>query len=334
MKTELIQIQKEKEMRREAALRAWSTIRLNRVKEIKKHNETIDNYIFSSNSANIFYGSYKINAPLIKPSKLTYVENGGIGKELSDGWAINYAIGCTHACRFCYVDSIHKRYGEKRVGKKVYKAWGNYFFIPDNIDQAIVDTNWSKWSGKEVMMASTHDPYLPQLLPTTRKILEKALPEGVNFCIQTRSPLVMRDFDLMKKYKTQIRIQVSVTSLNSEFCRLIEPRVSPTESRFKVLENAKKLGLNTGIIVAPVFPSIKVRPSPSEDLKHIFERLIKLRPNHIYGESLHIRGSNMGEIEMALGEKPELEGFDKKIEKEFYRLLNLYGLKGKWWKEY
>jgi hypothetical protein len=42
----------------------------------------------------------------------------------------------------------------------------------------------------------------------------------------------------------------------------------------------------------------------------------------------------MGEIEMALGEKPELEGFDKKIEKEFYRLLNLYGLKGKWWKEY
>lgn len=333
-KAETLQIQKEKQGRREAALKAWSTIRLNRINDIKKKNESLESYMFNLDSKSITFGSYKINAPLIKPSKLTYIENGGIGKELSDGWAINFAIGCTHGCRFCYVDSIHKRYGEGRIGKAVYKAWGNYFFIPSNIDQAIEDTNWSKWKGIEVMMSSTHDAYLPQLLPITRKILEKALPEGVKFCIQTRSPLVAKDFDLLKEYKDQIRLQVSIATLNPELARAIEPRVSPPAGRLKILEKAKEAGLDTGIIIAPVLPSVKIRPSVFEDLKQIIEIVAKIKPDHIYGESLHMRGSNMGEVEMALGERPNLEGFDRKIEKEFYRLLGVYGLKGKWWKEY
>lgn len=333
-KTDVVQIQREKQARREAALKAWSTIKLNKIKEIKKHHESLDHYIFNPNATGISYGFYKINAPLIKPSKLTKIENGGIGKELSDGWALNFAIGCTHGCRFCYVDSIHKRYGEKRAGKAVYRAWGDYFFVPKNIDEAIEETDWTKWKGEEVMMSSTHDAYVAQLTPITRKILEKALPEGVRFCIQTRSPLVMRDFDLIKKYKDQVRIQVSIATLNNQLSRIVESRVSPPESRFKILDNAKKLGLNTGIIIAPVFPSIAIRPSPFEDMHAIFDRLDTIKPDYIYGESLHTRGSNLSEIEIALGERPILDGFDIKIEKEFYRLLRLYGLEGKWWKEH
>lgn len=325
---------KQHQMRREAALKAWSTMRLNRIKEIKKRNESLESYMFNADSRTITFGEYKITAPLIKPSKLTNVQNGGIGKELSDGWAINYAIGCTHACRFCYVDSIHKRYGEARVGNAVYKAWGNYFFVPSNIDEAIEDTNWSRWKGIEVMMSSTHDAYLPQLLPITRKILERALPEGVKFCIQTRSPLATRDFDLLKEYKDQIRIQVSIATLNHDLARAVESRVSPPEGRFKILEKAKEVGLDTGIIIAPVFPSVKIRPSPFEDLENILQLVAKVKPDHIYGESLHMRGSNMGEVEMALGERPNLEGFDKKIQRAFNILLKKYKLEGVWWPDF
>lgn len=289
---------------------------------------------FELNTKAVVQGTYKINAPLIKPSKLTAKENGGIGKELSDGWAINYAIGCMHGCRFCYVDGIHKRYGEQRIGKAVYRPWGNYFFVPKNIEEAIEETQWHKWKGQEAMMCSTHDPYLPQLLPVTRKILEKALPEGVRFCIQTRSPLATRDFDLIKDYKDQVRVQVSIATMNHELSTLIESRVSPPESRFKVIEEAKRLGLNTGIIVAPVFPPVSIRPDPTEDLTQIIERLGKIKPDYIYGESLHRRGSNMQEIEVALGERPFAEDFDSKIGKEFYRLLKKNKLKGKWWPDH
>ncbi len=62
-------------------------------------------------------GSYRCSPPLIRPSKLTTRENGGVGKDLSEGWNLNFAVGCVHACPFCYVDGIHKRFGTSRYGE-------------------------------------------------------------------------------------------------------------------------------------------------------------------------------------------------------------------------
>src|SRR3990170_7942508 len=142
--------------------------------------------------AGVAEGTYRATIPLIRPSKLTSKERGGVGKELSEGWCINFAVGCTHACPFCYVDAIHKRFGKTRYGDAVLQDWGNYLLIPSNLPEAIEETPWHRWSGKEVMMSSTHDPYLPKLAAAARQILEHALPAGVRFCLQTRSFLVTR----------------------------------------------------------------------------------------------------------------------------------------------
>ncbi len=297
-------------------------------------NESIDDYIFDRDARKVSEGSYTISSPLIKPSKLTWIEKGGIGKELSDGWSLNFAIGCTHACRFCYVDSIHKRYGQKRAGSLVNMPWGNYFLVPSNIEQAIKDTNWSRWANTEAMMSSTHDPYLPKLLLITRKILEAALPAGVKLCIQTRSPLVLKDLPLLSKYKDQVRLQVSVATMDHKLASIIEPRVASPESRFRVLTEAAKRGIDTGVILAPIFPPLTVRPDVRTDMEALVKEVAKTSPSHIYGESLHTRGSNMSEIEIALGEKIEIGGFDRAAERIFHSTLNKYGLKGRWWHEH
>jgi DNA repair photolyase len=319
---------------REAALKAWSTIRRNKIERLKTVNETFDDYIFDIDSRKVAYGTYSINPPLIKKSKLTWIEKGGVGKELSDGWALNYAVGCTHACRFCYVDNIHKRYGERRAGPLVNRAWGNYLYTPSNIDEAIANTSWERWKGVEVMMSSTHDPYIPTLINSTRKLLEAALPAGVKLCIQTRSPLVMRDFDYISQYRDQVRIQVSVATMNDRLSRIIEPRVARPESRLHILEIAKQYGLNTGIIIAPIMPPLKIRQYPSKDIEEIASRLSQIKPDNIYGESLHVRGSNISELEAMLGQKLDLENFDAAIEVKFHKTLSKYGLKGRWWKEH
>jgi len=166
-----------------AAIKAWKTIKIKKITKFKSENKQLDFYLFDVNVKNVSYGKFRINSPLIKSSKLTSLENGGVGKELSDGWAINYAIGCTYACRFCYVDNIHKRFSTK-YGEEVNRSWGMYLLIPENIEQAINETEWWKWRGKEVMMSSTHDPCLPQLYSITKRILEKSLPHGVKYLIQ------------------------------------------------------------------------------------------------------------------------------------------------------
>ncbi|AKA48521.1 hypothetical protein IX51_04735 [uncultured archaeon] len=282
----------------------------------------------------VSFSTYRTSSPLVKTSKLTSKENGGVGKELSDGWVANYATGCTHGCKFCYVDAIHKKFGQKRVGSIVYDDWGDYFAIPSNLDEVIENTKWKRWSGTEVMLSSTHDPYLPQVNKYTRKILEKALPEGVKFCIQTRNPLVERDMELISQYRDQVRLQVSIASMNEDLSRAIEPRVVKPERRLQILEKAREHGLNTGVIIAPVFPELKIRPHVYADIKAIASRLETFRPDHIYGESLHLRGINIAYVEDALGQAVNIDGFDKKAEEWFHKALSCYNLKGIWWKEF
>ena len=279
-------------------------------------------------------GSYILKPPLGKKSMLTSLDKGGVGKELSDGWVANFAIGCTFGCGFCYVDPIHKRWGSRRVGDIVKKDWGYYFAVPENLQEVIEKTNWANWNGKEVMLSSTHDAYLPQLYKWTRKILEKALPAGVKFCIQTRSPLVEQDFKLISRYRDQVRLQVSVATMNAEFSRKIELRVVPPLRRLDILRNAKNyVKCETGIIIAPIFPRTQMRPDIDADLHELARHLAGIRPEHIYGESLHRRGVNMTYIEKALGERVLIDDFDAEAKTLFNASLKEFGLGGRWWDE-
>ena len=277
-------------------------------------------------------GTYRISSPLIRPSRLTSKSNGGVGKQLSDGWCLNFAVGCTHACPFCYVDEIHKRFGRGRYGDAVLQRWGNYLLVPENIDEAIKATPWERWAGKEAMMSSTHDPYLPTLASTAREILEHALPAGVEICLQTRSFLVTKDLDLLAQHPDQVRLQVSIATMNRDFARLIEPRVPPPEARIEVIRRAREAGLAIGVILAPIFPPTHMRPDVMGDIQAMAEALEDIQPEHVYGETLHARGQNLQLMEKALGEQIRLTpGFDRGIAKVFHEELRRSGLRGTWW---
>jgi len=321
---------------RKAAFKAWRTMRTRNREQSAKGTTSL--LLFSedifSMPPGVVTGHYILHPPMIKASKLTYVEKGGVGKQLSDGWVINFAIGCTFGCKFCYVDEIHKKFGFRRAGGLVYNDWGFYFSVPENMEEVIRETEWSKWKGVEVMLSSTHDPYLPQLRKWTRKILEHALEAGVKFCIQTRSPLVEQDLDFLANYKKQVRLQVSIATLNPILSRTAETRVVPPERRMDILRAATKAGLKTGVIIAPVFPPVKARMNVKADLEAMALELSGIRPDHVYGESLHVRGINLAYIENAIGEHLVLNGFDKKAEDMFHEVLRKYGMKGIWWPEH
>ena len=286
--------------------------------------------------AGVVGGTYTASIPLIRPSRLTSRQNGGVGKQLSDGWCVNFAVGCSHGCNFCYVDEIHKRFGRKRYGETILERWGNYMLVPMNLQDAIEKTPWKKWKGKEAMMSSTHDPYLPTIAPWARKILEAALPEGVEFCIQTRSLLVLRDLELLEKYPKQIRLQVSIATMNRDLGRLIEPRVPPAEARVEVLRSAKEAGLEVGVILAPIFPAVQPRPNAQNDMRDLVDAIADIPPDHIYGESLHARGENLRLIREDLKDDKfrVTPGFDRGIAKTFRDELERVGLRGVWWYEH
>jgi DNA repair photolyase len=308
--------------------------------------------MFTQDKSKVSYGYYEIEPPLIKPSALTASKSG---KELPDGYALNYAIGCTHACRFCYVDSIHKRFTKSRLLKEkengkdadtnantnvdanasiIDRPWGMYMLIPtkESFWYALMNTEWYRWKDVEVMLSSTHDPYLPELYEYTRKILEVSLPYGVKYCIQTRSLLVKKDFDLLLRYKEQIRLQYSIMTLNLKLSRLLEPRVPSPYARLRLLKEASTLGLNVGVIIAPIFPI----EGWKEDLEMLFKELATTIPNiTVYGEILHRRGSNLKYIkEQGISISDiDLKDFDRQVGSHFEALLSKYNLEGRYWYE-
>jgi DNA repair photolyase len=260
-----------------------------------------------------------------------------VGKELSNGWAVNFAVGCSFGCPFCYVDYIWKGYGRAKFGPVVDLKWGDYLLLPSNLDEAIRTTPWERWSDVEVLMSSTHDPFLPQLVEGAMKILEAALPKGVKFCIQTRSPLAARSIPLLAMYREQVRLQVSIATMDRYFSRLIEPRVASPEARLNLLRKAKEAGLKVGVIIAPVFPPVPQRPDWRSDMEEIFEDLAHIEPDFVYGESLHIRGMNVIYLREVLGieiNHKELSRFDREAGRLFKELTRRYRLRGTWWYEY
>jgi len=305
--------------------------------------------MFVPDKSKVSYGYYETKPPLIKPSALTANKSG---KELSDGYALNYAIGCTHACRFCYVDSIHKRFTRSRLLKKekekenngkntntiadasiiTDRPWGMYMLIPtkESFWYALMNTPWYRWKDKEVMLSSTHDPYLPELYDYTRKILEASLPYGVRYCIQTRSLLVRKDFDLLLRYKEQIRLQYSIMTLKPTLYRLLEPRVPSPYARLNVLKEASSLGLKVGVIIAPIFPI----EGWKEDLEMLFKELATIPNITVYGEILHRRGSNLRYVkEQGIDIMENLNDFDRQVGSHFEGLLSKYNLEGRYWYE-
>jgi len=279
-------------------------------------------------------GKYHCSIPLIHQSRLTTLELGGIGKNLSEGWCLNFAVGCTHGCPFCYVDSIHKRFGRHRYGDIVLKKWGDYLLVPDNFKEAVRETPWEKWRGAEIMLSSTHDPYIPELKGMARVILEKALPRGVRFCIQTRSMRVLDDLDLLTRYRDQVRLQVSVATSDVEFARKIEPRVPSPADRVRILKEAKTAGIRTGVIIAPVFPPLALRPDVRRDLKELATMLSAVKPDYVFGESLHIRGGNYRLLEEILHEPIQSkDDFDELVSSVYRGELRRKGLDAIWWPE-
>lgn len=283
----------------------------------------------------IAFGEYHCSVPLIHQSRLTTTELGGIGKDLSEGWCLNFAVGCTHGCPFCYVDSIYKRFGKNRYGEIVLGKWGDYLLVPDNIDVAIRETSWERWKDAEVMLSSTHDPYLPELNGLARAILEEALPKGVRFCIQTRSTLVLSDLSLLADYKDQVRLQISLATSRESFASIIEPRVPSPASRLKILKKAKSAGIRTGVIIAPVFPPVTLRPNVKDDLKQLATMLAEAMPDHIFGESLHVRGGNYRLLEDVLQEPiASRRDFDELVSSIFHEEMRRNGLNATWWPEF
>jgi DNA repair photolyase len=246
--------------------------------------------------------------------------NNFVYKSLSN-WAFNVAVGCSHACRFCYVPSAATiKQGPKlaEYGVKDPDAeWGDYVLLrPWDEDKFLSSlraadntprSQLKRDGNRAVMYCSTTDPYQvihhpdPErqrmLSAHARHLVRRSLElirdrSTLNVRILTRSPLARADFDLFKTFGPRLLFGMSLPTLRNDLSKIYEPKAPAPSQRLATLRAAHEAGLNVYVAVAPTYPECD-----EADLRATLQAVAEIKPVTIFHESINIRAENVERIQ-------------------------------------
>lgn len=178
------------------------------------------------------------------PSRTALTEFMGGGRS-DPMWSLNPYAGCQHACTYCYVPkTIHAE----------RERWGQRVLVKTDLPRILRHELRHKTPAR-VQLSTATDPYqsVEAEHRITRRCLEQLLRADWPIDILTRSPLVLRDLDLLKQF-TNIRVGLSIPTLDDPVRAAIEPAAPPIEARLHALKALRDAGLSTYANLAPAYP--------------------------------------------------------------------------------
>jgi DNA repair photolyase len=189
-------------------------------------------------------------------------------------YSINPYRGCSHNCIYCYSPYILR---EER-------KWGDFVDVKVNAPEVLVKETHRKKKGS-ILISSVTDPYQPleEKYKLTRRILEMLRNKEFSISILTKSTLVLRDLDMIKKLNCEVGL--TITTLDENLAKIFEPNSSSPEKRLEVLSYFKISGIKTYIFFGPLLPFIS-----DANLEKTISRFALAKPDKIYVDKLNIKG--------------------------------------------
>jgi DNA repair photolyase len=202
-------------------------------------------------------------------------------------WTINPYRGCEFACKYCYARYTHE-FMEMRDGvdfeRKIYVKQQAAWLLRQDLKKVK--------RGEEIALGTATDPYQPaeKRFEVMRAILEElALHSGLELGIVTKSDLILRDRDVLRRIAEHNRLFVSITitTLDTKLARILEPRAPRPDLRMAAVKELNLAGIKAGVSCAPVMPGITDSPAALDALvkatkeaggKYIFANPLFLKP--------------------------------------------------------
>jgi DNA repair photolyase len=166
-------------------------------------------------------------------------------------YSLNPYRGCSFGCGYCYAASWVYDATER-------EGWGRWVQAKANAAALLAKAaRQGKLAGARVFMSSVTDPYQPveKRAGITRACLEvlATRPPALLF-LQTRSPLVTRDIDLLRRLGHSVLVGMSVTTDREDVRRALEPACAPIAARLAAIRAVHQAGIPTIASVAPLLP--------------------------------------------------------------------------------
>ena len=214
------------------------------------------------------------------------------GQRMPYQYDLNPFRGCSHGCAYCYALYSHQ-YLYANPDRIDSADFFNTVFVKTNIAQKLEERLSSKsWKKEIINIGSVCDSYQPaeakyKLMPQILKILIKYESPVV---ISTKSRLILRDFDLIKKLAdlTYVNIATTITTADEAIRRKIEPRASSSRARFEILNAFQKTKASRGLHVMPILPLIT---DSVQNLEALFKQAEKIKPDYVLAGALNLRST-------------------------------------------
>jgi DNA repair photolyase len=234
-------------------------------------------FIYLKEIVKLGYGNMKIEEitakSIIVPSKLPDVD-----------YAINPYTGCQFGCLYCYATFIGRFVNEPRSN------WGNYVYVKSNAI-ALAKDQISRWGTKRkkssILLSSVTDPYhgVEHKYRLTRGILEVIIEQGYTgpVSILTKSPLVLRDVDLLKQLNADIGL--TITTTDDQLSRFLEVKAPLASRRLDTVTKLIQEGIQTYVFIGPLLPHFRTQPDLLDDL---FRAVADTGTQEVYVEHINL----------------------------------------------
>jgi DNA repair photolyase len=170
--------------------------------------------------------------------------------------SINPYRGCEHGCIYCYARPSHQ-YMNLSAGLDFETR---LFYKKDAAARLREELNRRSYRCSPINLGANTDPYQPleRRLGITRSILEVLAESRHPVTIVTKGALVVRDLDVLGQLAAErlVKVFVSVTTLDDELKRRMEPRAASPKARLAAIGRLAAAGIPTGVMFAPVVPAI------------------------------------------------------------------------------
>ena len=221
-------------------------------------------------------------------------------------WTVNPYRGCSHACEYCFARPTHEF-----LGLNAGRDFEREIIVKVNAPERLAaELARPSWAGEHVALGTNTDPY--QWVEGRYELMRgiwTALRDARNPCsVLTKSPLLLRDLDLMRELNAvaDFSAALSIPTLEPKAWRATEPRTPNPAARLEALAALSAAGIRTGVLVAPLMPGINDSP---EQVREVVRLATEAGASYVSGLALHLRGSVRGVfMEWLEQQRPDLVG--------------------------
>jgi DNA repair photolyase len=182
--------------------------------------------------------------------------------DLGFGYSMNPYQGCEHGCIYCYARNTHEYYGFSAgldfESKIIVKR-----NAPQLLEKELLKPTWN---AVPIMLSGNTDCYQPQekKFEITRKMLKVLANYRHPVSIISKNSLVLRDLDLLQDLAADnlVHVYISITTLDEDLRRAMEPRTASSIKRLKTVEALAKADVPVGIMNAPIIPGLNHHEIP------------------------------------------------------------------------